>query len=270
MSAAVRVLSSLPAEAPGFDVRDAEALARLHLAELRHFWHRARRRFIVQELRALSVLPPARVLELGCGAGSVSLALAQEGYRVVGADGHRGLLELAHRRAPQAEYWQVDLADERLAWPARDFDAVGLFDVIEHLERPRPLLERALRALRPGGVLVGTVPAARTLWSPVDVSAGHQRRYEREELRAELTTLEGARLLEVAPFFRVLYPLMWWQRRRLRRRTPAAASRANLALPRWPINGALEALLELERRAVAGIPRVLPGASLWFAVRRRD
>ncbi|RYE93032.1 MAG: methyltransferase type 11, partial [Myxococcales bacterium] len=54
------------------------------------------------------------------------------------------------------------------------------------------------------------------LWSHVDVQAGHQRRYERAELTRQLATVRGATVVEVAPFNRLLVPLMWAQRRMLR------------------------------------------------------
>jgi 2-polyprenyl-3-methyl-5-hydroxy-6-metoxy-1,4-benzoquinol methylase len=42
-----------------------------------------------------------------------------------------------------------------------DFDAVGLFDVIEHLDDPGSALRLALRLAKLGGFVVGTVPALR-------------------------------------------------------------------------------------------------------------
>jgi len=61
-----------PGGAP--DVRlHAEALLR---AEEKHFWHRARNRYIRQKLHGLGISSHGRILELGCGWGSLSLWMA--------------------------------------------------------------------------------------------------------------------------------------------------------------------------------------------------
>jgi len=74
-----------------------------------------------------------------------------------------------------------------MALPFRQhFDAVGLFDVMEHLEEERPVLEAAHRVLRPGGILLVTVPANESLWSYFDVLACHKRRYGKAQLRERL------------------------------------------------------------------------------------
>ena len=75
---------------------------------------------------------------------------------------------------------------EELALPDDCVDAIGLFDVIEHVENPATLLSEARRVIRPGGHLLVTVPAIRWLWSEHDRRAGHFRRYTSLELHRAL------------------------------------------------------------------------------------
>ncbi|MFN8559703.1 MAG: methyltransferase domain-containing protein [Dehalococcoidia bacterium] len=69
-----------------------------------------------------------------------------------------------------------------LPFAERVFDAVLALDVIEHVEDDVALLREARRVLRPGGIVVLTVPALPWLWSDHDVVNHHYRRYVRSTL----------------------------------------------------------------------------------------
>src|SRR2546428_2968780 len=139
----------------------------------RHGWFRGRLGGLPGILRR--VLPPghARLLELGCGTGNVLAALAEFG-EAVGMETHPDLAAAA--RAAGLDVRTGRLPDD-LVVPPGWADAVLLLDVIEHLDADVAALETARRALRPGGLLVITVPAYRWLWSGHDVALGHRRRY---------------------------------------------------------------------------------------------
>ena len=265
----IRVVSQLDEGYARFDVRHERVMDALAHAEDRHFWHASRNRFIADRVRALA--PDARtLLELGCGGGCVSAHLARAGYDVVGVDGHISLVKRAASRAPSARFVVHDLSRgiEELGEDARDRDVVALFDVIEHLDDPRGALEGALRACRPGGLVVGTVPALDALWSVVDVIAGHRLRYSFDALSKLCRDVPGARVREVRHFNRALVPLMWLQRRRMKGEQ-AAVSEDNLEVPRTPLNEALYYLVRAEHRAAPLLDRTpIPGASLWFALDR--
>ncbi len=111
----------------------------------------------VERLRR--VLPAkARVLDVGCGSGDLVALLASEGHEAVGMDVSARAVELASSRHPEATFLRH--AVEALPWPveAGNFDAVVSFEVLEHLLRPRRLLEGARTALRSGGGLALTTP----------------------------------------------------------------------------------------------------------------
>jgi len=109
-------------------------------------------------LRALAPHKPVRVLDLGCGNGAFTKVLSQQGYQMDGCDGSSSGLEIARRNNPSLQFWQQDFAQSLPADRAGLYDAVVSTEVIEHLLLPRGLLQAAMQALRPGGVLVLSAP----------------------------------------------------------------------------------------------------------------
>jgi SAM-dependent methyltransferase len=268
-SGALEAPRGLAPDDPAFDISDRDDVAALFSAEERHFWHRSRNRFIRARLARLGVSLGARIVELGCGAGCVAAELASAGYDLTGVDGHPALLEVAAMRAPAARFHCRDLRAGVPDLPEGAFDVACLFDVIEHLDRPEQAVETAIALARPVGYVVGTVPAMMALWSGIDEHAGHKTRYSRATLRDVLSRAAGARVVEIAPFFRSLVPLMWAQRRLIGARGSAAASVKNLTVPSSPVNAALFAMVTLEH-ALAPDRLPLPGTSLWFALKREE
>jgi len=247
------------------DARTSQALAQ---AEEAHFWHRSRNEYIEAQLRALGIAPPMRIVELGCGGGCVLAHLASRGYSMTGIEGHLELGARAAARAPKAQILVHDLEHGLPPGLATDHDAALLCDVIEHLDSPASALALAGSLLRPGGILLGTVPALRALWSRVDEVAGHKVRYQRRDLTQLLSRVPGLALVQVAYFNLAHVPLMWASRRRL----PQGAtevSEQNLKPPPRIVNELLYRLSRAEHELVSRAPASLPlGASLFFALRR--
>lgn len=264
----VRVVTELTADHEGFSVASVERMRALSAAEDRHFWHASRNRFIQDRLARLGVTPPARFLELGCGGGSVAAALAREGHDVVGVDGHVSRVCEAALRAPGASFLVQDLS-KGAGTIGDGFDVVGLFDVIEHLDEPREAIELGLSRLRPGGWLVGTVPAMMALWSDVDANSGHRLRYEPATL-APVLTVPGARLHEILSFNRLLVLPLWLQRKQMKRKPIDEQMMGAVSVPPEPINRLAGWMLRLEYRTESLWSRLgVPGASLWFALQKQ-
>lgn len=99
----------------------------------------------------------ARVLDLGAGFGSYVLAAREAGLDAIGIELAPFEVEFARRRSrrlrPQDEadtvYLQGDV--RQLALPAGSFDAVTLWNVLEHVEDASALLATVARLLKPGG-----------------------------------------------------------------------------------------------------------------------
>lgn len=264
----VQFISELDPADPSFDVTDARVMELLARAEEHHFWHRTRNEWIARRMQKLGLGVGARVIELGCGGGCVTAHLASAGYQVVGVEGQRSLVELASRRAPSARFFVHDLRRGVQELPERQFDAAGMFDVIEHVDQPEQVVAAASTMVREGGLIVGTVPGMQALWSRIDEQAGHRLRYDPDTLRATLERVANTELIEIVPFNRALVPMLWVQRRLVTLRGRTGSSSANLAVPPKPLNAVLGALLRAERRLPgwADTERV-SGSSLWFALR---
>ncbi|MBI4552046.1 MAG: class I SAM-dependent methyltransferase [Candidatus Latescibacteria bacterium] len=103
------------------------------------------------------------VLDVGCGVGYGSRMVFETGRRVVGVDVSMDALRYATVRYPGPGY--VRASGECLPFPARSFDSVIAFEVIEHLDRHEGLLDELDRVLKPGGDLFISTPNPRHLWN---------------------------------------------------------------------------------------------------------
>jgi SAM-dependent methyltransferase len=200
---------------------DAALFAELASREAGHFWFRHRNRLI---LGALHRHGPATAsfLEIGCGTGFVlaAVAAALPQARVAGSEVFvAGLRHAAARLPARVALMQMDA--RRLPFAA-EFEAIGAFDVLEHIDDDRGVLREIHRALTPGGLLLLTVPQHRWLWSAADEVAHHRRRYTAGELHGKLAEA-GFAIVDSVSFMALLLPAMAFSRLRRRRRAAVAA-----------------------------------------------
>ncbi len=99
-----------------------------------------------------------RVLDLGCGNGSLSQEIAQQGYEVVGVDESVSEILFAHQNFPKCSFIQGSIYNLPYADLGGRFDIVIAAEVIEHLLYPRELVRTAIKCLKPGGRLIITTP----------------------------------------------------------------------------------------------------------------
>jgi 2-polyprenyl-6-hydroxyphenyl methylase/3-demethylubiquinone-9 3-methyltransferase len=95
---------------------------------------------------------PVRVLDLGCGAGFLSNALAAAGHAVTGLDASDESLAVArtYDRSRTATYVRGDAC--ALPFADGSFDVVCAMDLLEHVDDPRCVIAEASRVLAPGGM----------------------------------------------------------------------------------------------------------------------
>lgn len=109
----------------------------------------------------LSLVPAGgELLDLGCGSGDLARHLAAEGYRMTGCDiSPRMLEQAAAADLGRAVRWVALEPDWRsLPFAQASADAVVAASVFEYLADPARVLAECARVLRPGGVLLCTVP----------------------------------------------------------------------------------------------------------------
>jgi len=99
-----------------------------------------------------------KILDLGCGNGSFSNYLAQQGFQVVGLDPSESGVALAQQNFPGIEFIQGDIYDLPFDRLEHQFDYIVSIDVIEHLYLPRIMPQVAKRCLKPNGKLIITTP----------------------------------------------------------------------------------------------------------------
>lgn len=99
-----------------------------------------------------------RVLDLGCGNGSLSNLIAQQGYDVVGVEESKSGFESAHLNFPDCHFIQASIYNLPYSDLEKSFDIVISSEVIEHLLYPRELVRAARRCLKPNGHLIMTTP----------------------------------------------------------------------------------------------------------------
>ncbi|MBV9405207.1 MAG: class I SAM-dependent methyltransferase [Acidobacteriaceae bacterium] len=97
-----------------------------------------------------------RVLDVGCGTGSLTvIANRGKGNRVVGLEPDSGRSAVARTRGIETFCGYLD--DEFIRANGQ-FDVIVFSDVLEHLASPNEMLKRAMDGLRPGGIILASVP----------------------------------------------------------------------------------------------------------------
>ena len=170
-----------------------------------HFWFVSRNRILGDVLRK-RFAAPAKVLEIGCGTGFVlsGIRAAFPQASLSASDVYTEGLGYAARRVPDAFLFQMDARHI----PFREeFDLIGAFDVLEHIEDDEAVLAQLFQACKGGGGVALTVPQHRWLWSRMDDFAHHKRRYTRNDLVEKLERA-GFMVEYTTSFISLLLPLM--------------------------------------------------------------
>lgn len=99
-----------------------------------------------------------RILDLGCGNGSLSHELAEQGHEVIGVEESVSGIELARKNYHNCTFIQGSIYDFPYEEVGNSFDLVVSAEVIEHLFSPRELPRVAKKILKPNGNLIITTP----------------------------------------------------------------------------------------------------------------
>lgn len=186
-----------------------EYFSDLYQLEAKNFWFRARNQLIIW---ALQNYKPngSNFFEVGCGTGFVLSGIARACPKLAlnGSEILLAGLSYAAKRVPSAHFMQMDA--RRMPF-VEEFDAIGAFDVLEHIKEDETVLAQLYSALMPGGILLITVPQHPWLWSASDEHACHVRRYKRAEIELKILTA-GFKILRSTSFVSSLLPAMMLSR----------------------------------------------------------
>jgi 2-polyprenyl-3-methyl-5-hydroxy-6-metoxy-1,4-benzoquinol methylase len=147
--------------------------------DLNGFWARFRAQSILDQLTQNKV---SNLWEIGSGDGSAAIPLSAKGINVIAVEPIReGAL---YTEANGITSFCCFLNELEL--PGASLEAIGLFDVLEHIEDSQILLTEVRRCLSDQGLLFITVPMYMFLFSDFDSKIGHFRRYSRKTIKSEL------------------------------------------------------------------------------------
>jgi SAM-dependent methyltransferase len=169
------------------------------------FWFQARNDLLIWALGRY--FPQTRdLLEIGCGTGFVLAGLhrAYPQVELTGAELYEEGLVHARTRLPDVELIQLDA---RRIGEDRQWDVIGAFDVLEHIDADTQVLAEMHRAVRPGGGILLTVPQHPWLWGAADEYACHERRYTQREL-VDKVVAAGFRTVRVTSWVSLLMPVL--------------------------------------------------------------
>ena len=127
------------------------------------------------------------IWEVGAGHGNMAIPLAEAGIATIPIEPLYSGAKLLSARGFHSYAQTLD----QLNLPDASLETVGIFDVLEHLQEPEVVLKEIYRVLKPGGLLLASVPAYQWLYSDFDIQIGHFRRYSRKSLQ---------KLLEICNF----------------------------------------------------------------------
>ncbi|NDV77581.1 bifunctional 2-polyprenyl-6-hydroxyphenol methylase/3-demethylubiquinol 3-O-methyltransferase UbiG [Dysgonomonas sp. 511] len=188
----------------------AEFFEVLYQSEGSSFWFRARNRLVIWLMKKYSPRFQ-QFLEIGCGTGYVLNGIKKKfpEAHYTGSEYFAEGLGYAKMRMPDVNLIQLDAKnmDDK-----EKYDAIGIFDVLEHIDEDETVLRNIYNGLTSTGKLYITVPQHKFMWSSIDVSACHERRYTQKELKNKMIEA-GFDVKYMSGFVSLLFPAMWLSRK---------------------------------------------------------
>lgn len=160
---------------------DIDYYAQYFAFEQNDWWFEARRRIVLELIASHGTGSNERgsILDAGCGTG-ITLGYVERFGQTFGVDNEMVALKFCKTRNAK----RLTCAPlEHLPFADASFDIVTCLDVIEHIDEDQSAVTEIARVIRPGGLLVLTVPAFQVFWSDHDVINHHKRRYRRDQIR---------------------------------------------------------------------------------------
>lgn len=168
-----------------------------------NWWFRVRRNLIFYLFLKYKIKKDFKILDFGCGSGFLAGELQKRGYDASGVDQSDEAIEFGKNKGIKnlSVY-----KGNNLNFPVSSFDIVLALDVIEHIENDGHAVQDIERVLKPGGIIIITVPAYQWLWGVQDDISHHYRRYTIGSLAKVLEANSNLKVLKKTYFNTFLFP----------------------------------------------------------------
>lgn len=162
-------------------------------------------RLLLKTLNPLIRADQKKILDIGCGAGTICFYLAGKGHLITGVDISKKAVTKCLKSAKDmglknTEFFVMNFPEEKIL--NKKYDLVILTEVIEHLDNDILALKEIYKLLKPQGKLVLSTPSINApltrlrLTKNFDKRVGHLRRYELEQLKKILKE-QGFKVLKI-------------------------------------------------------------------------
>lgn len=222
-----------------------ESFEELFYLEASNFWFRSRNRLIIWAIKNYFV-SATKMLEIGCGTGYVlsGISSAFPHLSLTGSDISSVGLAYAAKRMSNSNVELIRFDAASIPFE-EEFEIIGAFDVLEHIEDDGIALQQMYKATTKGGGIIITVPQYQFLWSKADELACHKRRYRAKELKKKVSSV-GFNVIRITSFVSFLFPAMVISRFVNNVRKREYDPLVELKLPTF-INYSFEKILDFER-----------------------
>lgn len=150
------------------------------------------------------------LLEIGCGVGNLTEFFSQK-HSVVATDISDSFLKVARKRFADnsaISFQELNIEKEKDLNAPHRIGSVVLINVLEHISDDTAALRNIYSLLSPGGRVVIFVPALSWLYSSIDKSFGHCRRYDKATLTNRLK--KAGFEIEEMRYFNMIGIIYWF------------------------------------------------------------
>ncbi|HBG26852.1 MAG: hypothetical protein A2Y10_07700 [Planctomycetes bacterium GWF2_41_51] len=214
--------------------------------EQKHWWFCAKRKIVLSLIKKYLPLnspeKDIKVYDLGCGCGMMLMDLSKCGYNALGFESNNLALEYCRKRGVKAFNSEIT---QKIELNDNSADCVTLLDVLEHVEDEKKVLSEVFRILKPGGLLICTVPAYQWLWTRRDEFHHHKKRYNKNDIIKLFKSFSQCNVILASYINCFLFPIALCERFIRKKFSPSASG--DLSLPKFGINAILKNIFSLER-----------------------
>jgi len=237
----------------------------MYRLESSYWWFKAKREIIFSLLDRFGINnPECSILDVGCGCGYTLFELSRKYKNAIGLDYSDQAIEFGKKRGVTVKKGALP---DKTPFENKSFDAILLLDVLEHVDDDAGSVKTCTNLLKPGGIMIATVPAHPFLWAKRDEFHRHKRRYT----LAKFTDLFNLPDLEklIITFYNSFLFIPIAASRLLDRLSCNSEPRPDIHTPPGPINYILERIFAFEKHFIGKIP-MPTGVSLLAVCREKN